>query len=429
MSTSTGEISDRRAPRWSPPIKIVVIVLIIAALSVAFYLFRVIFVPLIIGSIMAYIFHPLVCRIQRLTRLPRGLATGVLYLILMILVVPIIWSLLPVAVRQISFLQKQLIDFTRYLNSVAPGTTVPLAGFEVDVKRLINEATSGVTGVITSVAPESITFFFTAARTTLLAVFTLVIGFYLTRDAEKVTQWFRDLIPLQYRGDVERLLAEIDEVWTAFFRGQVTLALTVTVILTTLSYLLGLPRPLLLGVWGGLLEFLPSVGNMIWGATAIISAIVGGSTIIHMPRVLYILIVIGVYVAYSQVDINVLIPYIIGHRIRLHPVVVIGGVIVGATLGGVLGVALAAPTIACLRVIGRYVYAKLFDLEPFPMVGPPSAPPAEREAEAERMAAAVPQPHPITEVLSEKAKQARLLRKRRPKVEEGNDNVEEDQQE
>ena len=78
------------------------------------------------------------------------------------------------------------------------------------------------------------------------------------------------------------------------------------------------------------------------------------------------MLVVGVYVAFSQLDINVLIPNIIGGSIRLHPVVVLLGVIVGIEIGGVLGVALAAPTIASFRVIGQYIYAMLLDMEPFP---------------------------------------------------------------
>ena len=68
--------------------------------------------------------------------------------------------------------------------------------------------------------------------------------------------------------------------------------------------------------------------------------------------------------------------------------IIILGVIVGASVAGVLGVALAAPTIASLRIIMRYVYANLFDLDPFPMIGAPSSPRQEREAEVERLTAA-----------------------------------------
>jgi predicted PurR-regulated permease PerM len=155
-------------------------------------------------------------------------------------------------------------------------------------------------------------------------------------------------------------------VWSSFFRGQLILSLTVAVILGTVSAILGLPQPILLGIWGGLLEFLPSIGTIIWGATAILLAILRGSSYLPLPPVAFVLVVIGVYVAFAQLDINVLIPNIIGGSIRLHPIVVLLGVIVGMQIGGVLGIALAAPTIASLRVVGRYIYGMLFDLEPFP---------------------------------------------------------------
>ena len=68
---------------------------------------------------------------------------------------------------------------------------------------------------------------------------------------------------------------------------------------------------------------------------------------------------------FAQFDLNFLIPRIIGRQVNLHPMVVIIGIIVGASVGGVLGVALAAPVIASIRVLGRYVYCRLFGLDPF----------------------------------------------------------------
>ena len=76
-----------------------------------------------------------------------------------------------------------------------------------------------------------------------------------------------------------------------------------------------------------------------------------------------------------------------GHTDRnLTPGVEMTAGSLGMGLSFGIGVALAAPTIASLRVIMRYIYAKLFDLDPFPMVGAPSLPRAEREAELERRA-------------------------------------------
>jgi predicted PurR-regulated permease PerM len=61
--------------------------------------------------------------------------------------------------------------------------------------------------------------------------------------------------------------------------------------------------------------------------------------------------------------------------VHLPPLVVILGIVTGAVLAGVLGVLLAAPSIASLRVLGRYLYANLFDMEPFPESAAPPLPP------------------------------------------------------
>jgi predicted PurR-regulated permease PerM len=380
-------ISPDHRPGWNATMKVVVAVILFVLFVLAIYAFRVVFVPLIIGLIMAYLLQPVVRLIQRTTRLSRGLTTGLLYLILLALAVPLGIILIPTAIDQIIYLQRQVLAFARYLNNISAETSIHILGIRFGVQDLVRQITAGLTGFVTSAATGSLGFVLDAARIIALGVFTLVIGFYLTRDAGQVLNWLRGLIPPTYQSDGEMLLAEMDQVWASFFRGQLLLSLIVAVILTVLSAVLGLPKPLLLGIWGGLLEFMPSIGNMVWGLTAVIVALAAGSTYLPLPNVLFALIVFGAYVAFAQVEVNVLLPNIIGRHVRLHPVVVILGVIIGASVGGVLGVALAAPTIATLRIMMRYLYANLFDLDPFPMVGAPTASKEERQAEAERLIA------------------------------------------
>ena len=389
---------EQPRPRWNSTTKVVVAIILFVLSAVALYTFRIVLVPLIIGVMIAYILQPVVRRIQHSTPLSRGVATGVVYLAVLAMVIPIGIVLIPLVIEQIIYSQSQLISFARYLNAMGADATVEVAGFNLEVQELVRQITSALTDFVTSVATTSVSFVLDAARIFLMVVFTFVIGFYLTRDTELVVHWVYGLTPSSYRSDVEALMAEINGIWTAFFRGQLFLSLLVTVILTTLSAVLGLPNPLLLGVWGGLLEFLPSIGNMIWGLTAVIIALVNGSTYLPLPHALFALIVFGAYVAFAQLDMNVLVPNIIGRHVHLHPVVVILGVLVGASVAGVIGVALAAPTIASLRIILRYVYANLFDLDPFPMVGPPALPRPEREAQIERLTAVTPASSPSESV-------------------------------
>ncbi len=374
------------SPPWSTTLKVVVGVVSLVLLGVAAYAFRAVFAPVAVGAIMAYVLSPVVRAISRRLPLPRGLATLLVFLLLVGSLTPIVVVVVQEVSREIVTAYEALVAYLQRLSTMSD-TTITILSFQVQVGDVQQAISGALLSMLQNIAPNTVGFALGAVRSVVLAVFTLFIGFYLTRDANRVVAAIKGLAPPRYRGDFALLLAEVDRVWAAFLRGQVILALTVTVILTVLSAFLGLPQPLLLGLWGGLLEFLPSIGNMIWGATAITLAIVAGSSTLAVPPAVFVLIVAICYVVFAQIDVNVLVPNILGGQIKLHPVVVLIGVIIGLTIGGVLGVALAAPMIATLRVISRYVYAKLLDLDPFPMAGPPGGTRSEREQAAEREAA------------------------------------------
>ncbi len=194
----------------------------------------------------------------------------------------------------------------------------------------------------------------------------MVVSFYLIKDSHSLHDWFETLPPPAYRADFIRLRDEINRIWGAFFRGQLILVLVVSTIFTVVGLILGLPFALAMGVFAGILELLPSIGHAIWLITASILALTAGSTWISLPNWAFMLVVIGLHLIYQQFDLNYLIPRIIGRSLHLPPLVVILGIGAGAVLAGVLGVLLAAPTIASTRVLVRYVYANLFDLDPFP---------------------------------------------------------------
>lgn len=400
MSDFERAVSEAQpSPRWDSRSKLIIgAVIFVIALAVLIQL-NVIFVPLILASILAYVLQPLVEFFEERVQLRRGHAVMIIYLILVALLVPLAIYIVPLAIEQFILGQRTLLEAVRGLNQFAQQTeTIQFMGFELGVDQIVTEITSAISSVVTSVASGTVSLVFDTARTLLFGIFTIIISFYMTRDADKLVSAARGIVPPQYRYDVHMLLTELDTIWSAFFRGMLILSLTVGVILTIVSTILGLPNPLLMGIWGGLLEFMPSIGNIIWGTTAVIVAAIEGSTYINLPPLAFVLLTLLTYIAFSQLDINILVPNILGRHVQLHPGVVLVGVIIGLSIGGVLGVALAAPTIASLRVVGRYVYAKLFDLDPFPMVGPPAASPEERERIAEEREQQIQTSHSVRSI-------------------------------
>ncbi len=379
------------ATRWGATTKVIVSVVLIVLFGLFFYLFRVILIPLLVATIMALIFYPLAHRMSTATRLSHNTATLLVYLFFVALIIPIVLLLGPEVVNQIVRVQSDLIDLIQYLNKVTIDD-IEFMGYTITINDVVRQLTSELTTWITRTATRAIAVVMGAARTGFLAAFSLVIGFYLTRDAKKFVAWFLNLAPPVYQTDFRRIVTEIGKVWTSFFRGQLTLCLIVGVILGVASTILGLPQPILLGVWGGLLELLPSIGNTIWGTTAVLLAIFYGSTYLPLPPLAFALLVFGVYFAFIQLDSNILIPNIIGAYIRLHPVIIILGIIIGLEIGGVLGMAIAAPTIASLRVVGRYIYAMLFDLEPFPEESVPVNKPRKNRRAANKAEKMAPPP-------------------------------------
>lgn len=369
--------NSTNSPAWGTTVKIIVSVLLLILTGLAFYFFRAAFIPLVLGVLIAYILTPVTRLISRLTRLPHGLSTTLVFVAVLAVVIPVGIVGVQALLRQTNIVRIQVINAINEL-SASSATRFDILGFEFEVGDVVDQVSGSLIDVVRSAAPNTVGLVIRSARTLIMSVFTVVIGFYLTKDSDKVAASLMGLVPAQYKLDAVQLTAEINGVWSAFLRGQVMLSALVMVILTVVSLVLGLPQPFLLGIWGGLLEFLPSIGNMIWGATAVLLAAVEGSSYLPFPPAVFVIIVIGAYVAFSQVDINILIPNIIGGQVKLHPMVVLLGVIIGLSVGGVLGVALAAPVIASLRIIGRYVHAKLFDLDPFPVVGAATAPSHER---------------------------------------------------
>jgi predicted PurR-regulated permease PerM len=134
------------------------------------------------------------------------------------------------------------------------------------------------------------------------------------------------------------------------------------------ALILGLPQPLLLALIAGFLELIPNIGPMLSLVPAFILALITPSTTIPGldAGFTYALVVALAYFMIQQLESVFLVPRIMGSNLDLHPFVVLIAILVGASLAGILGVIFAAPMIASMRVLGRYVRGKLLDEDAFP---------------------------------------------------------------
>lgn len=198
-------------------------------------------------------------------------------------------------------------------------------------------------------------------------IFLLSMMFYLIRDGGIFAEKLIDATPPIYRNDLRRILFELGQVWDAYLRGQLTLSLVMGTTVFVVATLLGVPNPIILGLISGLLEFIPSIGSGLAIFPAALLALSSRSaTLPFLEGTAFAVVVVIVWAILQNIEAIVLVPRIMGGSLNLHPFIVIVAVITGASLAGALGVILAAPTVASLRVLGQYIYGKLLDQDPFP---------------------------------------------------------------
>ncbi len=357
-------------PVWSPRTRSTISLVLVALGVYLLYRFNVVLAPLVMALILAYILTPAANFLEVRLHIPRALATLLSYLLLLALLAAILMLFIPPLASQLSGMT---VDFQRFLDQAQTffRGSVTIAGLRIDLEAGFQGIIQGLQGLLEPIVGQTFGFLIRAIGSIVWVIFTVIVSFYLIKDAGALGGWLESLVPPAFKPDYQRLTGLIREIWRAFFRGQIVLALVVATIITGFGLITGLPFALAMGVLAGLLEFLPSVGHGIWLTIASILALFIGSTYLPLPNWAFTLILIGLHMVFQQFDLNYLIPRIIGRRVHLPPVVVILGIVTGAVLAGVLGILLAAPTIASARVIGRYIYGNLFDLDPFPETATP----------------------------------------------------------
>lgn len=358
-----AQFNDR--PRWSSTTKALVSAFLVILAGYLLTRFWVVVTPLLLSGILAYVLAPLVGRIERRLRVPRWVATLLVYVLLVAVLLTGPALVTPVIVERLSQLGAALEDIVNRIESTMGGV-ITFGEVTIDGAEVVDQIVATLRDLIEPVFGQTLNLAFELLSSVVMGVFVLVISFYLVKDSLKLRRWVRSLPPKSFREDFRRLVLEINEIWGGFFRGQLILSLVVATGFTVVGALIGLPFALAMGILAGLMEFLPSLGHTIWVVIASILAFFLGSTWLPIPNWAMMVLVIGLQTIYAQFDLNYLIPRIIGRRVRLHPLVIILGIIAGASVAGVLGVVLAAPSIATARVLGRYLFANLFDQDPFP---------------------------------------------------------------
>lgn len=347
---------------WSRSTRYFVAVLLLGSLLWLLMAARPLLNPLAISALLAYVLNPAVEFVNTRTKLQRAWVVALVFAAALTVIALGVALAAPIVPGQIQSLSNNMQAITLEVERLLLRPVVVL-GFTIPLNQLLDslpELTLNVT------RPDIILSIISATTTNLAWISIVVVTtYYLLQDWPRLREWLLNIAPQGYRGDAQRLYASIRDVWERYRGGQLRLMLIVGLLTGLSAAVIGLPGALVFGIFAGLLDVVLSVGPAIVMIVAAVVAYFSGSTWLSLPNLGFALLTLGVFGAIQVIENIWLRPRIMGNTLRLHPAVVFVAVIGALALGGVLLALIIVPLIGSAFVILRYLYSRVFCIDPW----------------------------------------------------------------
>lgn len=313
-----------------------------------------ILLPFIAGMALAYFLDPVADLLER-WGVGRLTATTIILLVFVIVFVVTLMVLIPILGVQISVFLEALPDYVSKLQKLVTSADYPwLKPFKDVENDLIGESTSELVkqgaGWIGALLER-----LWASGKALVSIFSLllvtpVVAFYLLYDWDNMIEKVDGWLPLEHRDTIRSLAHDIDLAVAGFVRGQGTLCLILGAMYGIALTIVGLNFGLLIGIFAGLISFIPYVGSI----TGLVLSL-GVALVQFWPDYTPIIIVAVIFAAGQFIEGNLLQPKLVGDRVGLHPVWLMFALLAFGSLFGFSGLLIAVPASAAIGVIVRYM--------------------------------------------------------------------------
>jgi len=324
--------------------------------------------PVIIGFAFAYILNPVVDfferRYQRLKKVklfggivyPRSWAVLTSVLVILVAVVGLISLLVYTVTDQVRL--ANFDDFANlakiYANNLTSfyDSTVDLLDqlniqsqeFKKYVNDLVNTIGSGMKGFMTATV-NSVK---NVSGQVTTVVFALIIAFYFLLDGKIFTNFLNKfmnaLFSDKFNERVRGTLRDLDEVFSGYVRGQLTDAMVMALLISITLTIVGVKFAIIIGILAGIGNLIPYVGPIVAYISTSLACLVTGDL------KTWVIAMIALF-AIQFIDGNIIGPKLLSNSIQIHPLVVIVSLIVGSAIGGLLGMLLAVPVGAFIKLV------------------------------------------------------------------------------
>ena len=316
--------------------------------------FIIVISPIFIGFLVAWLFEPLVKKLQA-KKVPRLLGCILSYLLILGVIFLIAYMFIPSLVTQIKDfvaaapeIFKELTKFVT--NIIEKFDTNHLINIK-DVKKEITSIISNFgMGLVSNLPEYALSIGKTIINGGLNFVLGLMIGFYLLFDFDKVNENIDKMLPKTWKENFRELTKRINTSLRSYVQGVLLVMFLVFLTQSIGLTLAGMEAPLLFALFCAVTDIIPYFGPYIGG----IPAVIVGFTISPITGICVLISILVV----QLLENNFYQPLIMGHTMQLHPVTIMLGLLIFEHFFGILGMVIATPVIACIKVLLIFVNEK-----------------------------------------------------------------------
>ncbi|HLQ16588.1 MAG TPA: AI-2E family transporter [Candidatus Eisenbacteria bacterium] len=319
------------------------------------YLLRDFLGAFVLGAAIAFLIQPAVTRLHGIG-VPRVLAIILVFIVIIIALAGLVLLIVPMGVREVGQLQRQAPSLAAAaqdrINSLQ-GSPISIFGINVDLKGITETINAHLKDYALGQFGNAVTIGLTALTTLLQLLLMFIVAFLLALDAAAFRRVLRRLVPSDYRTDFDQIWRKVRKMLYAYVRGQLIIAGLIGILSGIACAVLGLPDPIALGLIAGITALIPYLGPFIGAIPAILVGLAAGPVKALLVALIYFVI--------SNVILNFVYPKVMGDAVRLPPILVIAAFIAGFSWAGILGMFVAVPIAATLRILFDHIYPRLYE--------------------------------------------------------------------
>ena len=308
--------------------------------------FKSVLAPFIVSIIIAYVLNPVVSMLAG-RRVPRSIAVLLIYAFFLTCLAVILMNIVPILIRQLQELNEHMPELVSGVQHLTD---------KMDNQFLPPTLRTGMNGWFDQVEQritQSIAGFIDNIGATLNMIFNIFIVpfliFYMLKDFEVFERTVVAYLPRSKRKSIVSVFKEIDTALGNYVRGQFIVGVIVGLFAYTGYRMVGMPYALVLSSIVAIFNIVPYLGPFLGAAPAVIMA----STL----SIKMVLLVALVNFLCQLLESNVVSPQVVGRTLHMHPLSIIFALLVGGKLAGIVGLIVAVPVFAVLKVILQHVFA------------------------------------------------------------------------